>query len=204
MRVYFEKVRLPLALALSRPWLIQAIASPAAEDDGRLEGPDQRCVLLLFLPFSTSKTDQLTLAPSPSPADPQLNGTYQINKGLRLARGLLLEIANMGIPTACELLDTISPQFIADLVSWGAIGARSASLVFQVLERERSSRLTSRSVRAATESQVHRELGASYSLSLSRPPAPLTDGSPLTQLRACPCRVRRALLTRRAHSLGRS
>lgn len=119
------------------------------------------------LPFSTSKTDQLTLALSLSPADPQLNGTYQINKGLRLARGLLLEIANMGIPTACELLDTISPQFIADLVSWGAIGARSASLVFQVLERERSSRLTSRSVRAATESQVHRELGASYSLPLT-------------------------------------
>lgn len=60
--------------------------------------------------------------------DPQLNGTYQINKGLRLARGLLLEIANIGLPSACELLDTISPQYIADLVSWGAIGARSECL----------------------------------------------------------------------------
>lgn len=58
-------------------------------------------------------------------ADPQLNGSFQINKGLRLARGLLLEIAEMGLPTGCELLDTISPQYTADLVSWGAIGARS-------------------------------------------------------------------------------
>jgi len=60
-------------------------------------------------------------------SDPQLNGSYQINKGLRLARGLLLEIAEIGIPTGCELLDTISPQYIADLISWGAIGARSES-----------------------------------------------------------------------------
>ncbi|KAL8278952.1 hypothetical protein RQP46_008621 [Phenoliferia psychrophenolica] len=67
--------------------------------------------------------------------DPQLNGTFQINKGLRLARGLLLEIATMGLPAGCEFLDTISPQYTADLVSWGAIGART------------------------TESQVHRELG---------------------------------------------
>ncbi len=57
--------------------------------------------------------------------DPQLNGSFQINKGLRLARGLLLEIAEIGLPTGCELLDTISPQYISDLVSWGAIGARS-------------------------------------------------------------------------------
>jgi len=57
--------------------------------------------------------------------DPQLNGTFQINKGLRLARGLLLEIAEMGLPTAGELLDSLSPQWLADLMSWGAIGARS-------------------------------------------------------------------------------
>ncbi|GAA5970769.1 hypothetical protein JCM11641_004447 [Rhodosporidiobolus odoratus] len=83
--------------------------------------------------------------------DPQLNGTYQINKGLRLARGLLLEIANMGIPTACELLDTISPQFIADLISWGAIGART------------------------TESQVHRELSSGMSMPIGFKNG--TDGS---------------------------
>ncbi|SCV67644.1 BQ2448_5255 [Microbotryum intermedium] len=59
--------------------------------------------------------------------DPQLNGSFQINKGLRLARGLLLEIAEMGLPAGCEFLDTISPQYTGDLVSWGAIGARSLS-----------------------------------------------------------------------------
>ncbi|GAA5825526.1 hypothetical protein JCM11251_000273 [Rhodosporidiobolus azoricus] len=83
--------------------------------------------------------------------DPQLNGTFQINKGLRLARGLLLEIANMGIPTACELLDTISPQYIADLISWGAIGART------------------------TESQVHRELSSGMSMPIGFKNG--TDGS---------------------------
>ncbi|KWU46211.1 putative 3-deoxy-D-arabino-heptulosonate-7-phosphate synthase [Rhodotorula sp. JG-1b] len=83
--------------------------------------------------------------------DPQLNGTYQINKGLRLARGLLLEIANIGLPSACELLDTISPQYIADLVSWGAIGART------------------------TESQVHRELASGMSMPIGFKNG--TDGS---------------------------
>ncbi|GAA5910838.1 3-deoxy-7-phosphoheptulonate synthase [Sporobolomyces salmoneus] len=72
--------------------------------------------------------------------DPQLNGTFQINKGLRLARGLLLEIAEMGLPTAGELLDSLSPQWLADLMSWGAIGART------------------------TESQVHRELASGMSM----------------------------------------
>ncbi|POY70127.1 putative 3-deoxy-7-phosphoheptulonate synthase [Rhodotorula taiwanensis] len=83
--------------------------------------------------------------------DPQLNGTYQINKGLRLARGLLLEVANIGLPSACELLDTISPQYIADLVSWGAIGART------------------------TESQVHRELASGMSMPIGFKNG--TDGS---------------------------
>ena len=56
--------------------------------------------------------------------DPDMNGTFQINKGLRLGRTLLLDVANMGLPAGCEFLDTISPQYTADLVSWGAIGAR--------------------------------------------------------------------------------
>lgn len=71
--------------------------------------------------------------------DPQLNNTYEINKGLRLGRGLLLEFAEIGLPTGVEFLDAISPQYIADLVAWGAIGART------------------------TESQVHRELASGLS-----------------------------------------
>ncbi|KAJ2710010.1 3-deoxy-7-phosphoheptulonate synthase [Coemansia spiralis] len=71
--------------------------------------------------------------------DPDLNDTFQINKGLRLARGLLCEITDLGMPAGCELLDTISPQFLGDLFSWGAIGART------------------------TESQLHRELASGVS-----------------------------------------
>src|SRR5512146_668292 len=66
--------------------------------------------------------------------DPYLDQSYKINDGLRLARHLLLDLAEMGVPTGTEFLDMISPQYIAGLVSWGAIGART------------------------TESQVHREL----------------------------------------------
>ena len=66
--------------------------------------------------------------------DPHLDQSYKINDGLRLARRLLLDLAQMGVPTGTEFLDMISPQYIAGLVSWGAIGART------------------------TESQVHRQL----------------------------------------------
>jgi 3-deoxy-7-phosphoheptulonate synthase len=66
--------------------------------------------------------------------DPYLDKSYKINDGLRLARTLLLDLAEMGVPTGAEFLDMISPQYIAGLVSWGAIGART------------------------TESQVHRQL----------------------------------------------
>eukprot|EP00127_Corallochytrium_limacisporum_P003675 Clim_evm7s152 gene=Clim_evmTU7s152 len=71
--------------------------------------------------------------------DPDLTGTFQINKGLRKARKLLLQINEMGIPCGVEFLDVITPQYIADLVTWGAIGART------------------------TESQVHRELSSGLS-----------------------------------------
>lgn len=71
--------------------------------------------------------------------DPDLDGSFQINKGLRLARHLLTDLANIGVPAATEFLDLISPQYIADLISWGAIGART------------------------TESQVHRELASGLS-----------------------------------------
>ncbi len=72
--------------------------------------------------------------------DPHLDGSFDINNGLRMARGLLLELANRGLPAGTEFLDVITPQFIADLISWGAIGART------------------------TESQVHRELASGLSM----------------------------------------
>ena len=72
--------------------------------------------------------------------DPRLDGTFKVNEGLQLARELLLSLAESGLPTGCEFLDTITPQYIADLVSWGAIGART------------------------TESQVHRELASGLSV----------------------------------------
>ena len=57
--------------------------------------------------------------------DPRLDGSFRINEGLRLARQLLLEIAQMGLPAGTEFLDLLSPQYISDLISWGAIGART-------------------------------------------------------------------------------
>lgn len=71
--------------------------------------------------------------------DPGLDGSYQINDGLRLARGILLDLNRMGLPCATEFLDVISPQYHADLISWGAIGART------------------------TESQSHREMASGLS-----------------------------------------
>jgi 3-deoxy-7-phosphoheptulonate synthase len=71
--------------------------------------------------------------------DPHLDGSFEINEGLRLARRLLAEITDRGVPCATEFLDTITPQYTADLIAWGAIGART------------------------TESQVHRELASGLS-----------------------------------------
>ena len=72
--------------------------------------------------------------------DPGLDGSFRINDGLRLARRLLLDLAELGVPAGCEFLDPVSPQYTSDLVSWGAIGART------------------------TESQVHRELASGLSM----------------------------------------
>jgi 3-deoxy-7-phosphoheptulonate synthase len=72
--------------------------------------------------------------------DPDLDGSFHINKGLHVARGFLLDVCRLGLPAGTEFLDPISPQFIADLVSWGAIGARTS------------------------ESQVHRELASGLSM----------------------------------------
>ncbi|MDR1145827.1 MAG: 3-deoxy-7-phosphoheptulonate synthase, partial [Verrucomicrobiales bacterium] len=72
--------------------------------------------------------------------DPYLDNSFHINKGLKIARNLLLDITKLGLPVATEFLDVIMPQFIADLISWAAIGART------------------------TESQVHRELASGLSM----------------------------------------
>lgn len=71
--------------------------------------------------------------------DPDLDSSFNINKGLRMARKLLLDVSDMGMPAATEYLDLISPQYISDLIAWGAIGART------------------------TESQGHRELASGVS-----------------------------------------
>jgi 3-deoxy-7-phosphoheptulonate synthase len=83
--------------------------------------------------------------------DPYLDGTFRINEGLRIARDLLLRIHQFGVPAGSEFLDTISPQYIGDLISWGAIGART------------------------TESQVHRELASGLSAPIGFKNA--TDGN---------------------------
>lgn len=72
--------------------------------------------------------------------DPHLNGTFDINYGIQMARGLLLDVAKLGLPSATELLDPIVPQYLADLISWTAIGART------------------------TESQTHREMSSGLSM----------------------------------------
>jgi 3-deoxy-7-phosphoheptulonate synthase len=72
--------------------------------------------------------------------DPFMDESYNINSGLRMSRGLLLRLAEMGVPAATEFLDVITPQYISDLIAWGAIGART------------------------TESQVHRELASGLSM----------------------------------------
>ena len=72
--------------------------------------------------------------------DPDLDGSFRINHGLRIARELLVNLADQGMPAGTEFLDTIVPQFTADLVTWGAIGART------------------------TESQIHRELASGLSM----------------------------------------
>ena len=91
--------------------------------------------------------------------DPYLDGSFKINDGLRLARKLLLDLAEMGVPAGSEYLDLISPQYIADLISWGAIGART------------------------TESQAHRELASGLSCPVGFKNA--TDGGLQIAVDAC-------------------
>lgn len=90
--------------------------------------------------------------------DPHLDNTYDINTGLRLARKLLLDLAHFGLPAATELLDPITPQYIADVIAWTAIGART------------------------TESQTHREMASGLSMPIGFKNN--TDGSLLAAMNA--------------------
>lgn len=72
--------------------------------------------------------------------DPAMDGSFDVERGIRAARGLLLDIIDVGLPVGCEFLEPTSPQYIADAVAWGAIGART------------------------TESQVHRQLASGLSM----------------------------------------
>ena len=109
--------------------------------------------------------------------DPDLNNTFDINKGLRLARGLLLALNELGMPAGTEYLDIITPQYVADLISWGAIGART------------------------TESQVHRELTSGLSC-----PVGLKNGTngnldiAVDGIRAARCPHHFLSLTKKGHS----
>jgi 3-deoxy-7-phosphoheptulonate synthase len=91
--------------------------------------------------------------------DPLVDGSFRINDGLRIARRLLADIAEMGLPSATEFLDPITPQYVADLVSYGAIGART------------------------TESQIHRELASGLSMPVGFKNG--TDGSIQVAVDAC-------------------
>ncbi|TID21163.1 hypothetical protein CANINC_003443 [Pichia inconspicua] len=91
--------------------------------------------------------------------DPDLNGSFNINKGLRLARKLFVEITNLGLPIGSEMLDTTSPQYLSDCLSFGAIGART------------------------TESQLHRELASGLSFPIGFKNG--TDGTLTVAIDAC-------------------
>ena len=142
----------PLSLTLSsiitaplRTWKLACVRTAYQPPGPRI---CVRCARMLML---CSEKPRTTVGWKGLINDPDIDGSFKINKGLRMARELLCDINAMGMPVGCELLDTISPQFIADLITWGAIGART------------------------TESQLHRELasGASFPIGFKNG----TDGS---------------------------
>ena len=91
--------------------------------------------------------------------DPDMNGTYDVHRGLQIARRVLLDVLDAGLPTACEFLEPTSPQYIADAITWGAIGARTP------------------------ESQVHRQLASGLSMPVGFKNA--TDGDVQTAIDGC-------------------
>jgi 3-deoxy-7-phosphoheptulonate synthase len=112
----------------------------AKEYAGRLKEARERCVAdLLIVMRVYFEKPRTTVGWKGLINDPNLDGSFRINEGLRVGRQLLLDLNEKGVPAGCEFLDMITPQYLADLVSWGAIGART------------------------TESQVHRELASGLS-----------------------------------------
>jgi 3-deoxy-7-phosphoheptulonate synthase len=101
-----------------------------------LHDEDDRLLIVMRVYFEKPRT---TVGWKGLINDPRLDGSFEINEGLKLARSLLVDINGLGVPAGTEFLDLISPQYIADLISWGAIGART------------------------TESQGHRELSSGLS-----------------------------------------
>jgi 3-deoxy-7-phosphoheptulonate synthase len=113
----------------------------ALEYAGRLRGVAERLAEDLLIVMRTYfEKPRTTVGWKGLINDPDLDGSFAINRGLRIARQFLLDVTKAGVPTGTEFLDPISPQFIADLVCWGAIGARTS------------------------ESQVHRELASGLSM----------------------------------------
>jgi 3-deoxy-7-phosphoheptulonate synthase len=113
----------------------------ALEYAGRLAGlakePEERLLVVMRVYFEKPRS---SLGWKGLVNDPGLDGSFRVNEGLRLARRLLLDILALGLPVGCEFLDPIMPQYIADCVSWGSIGARTA------------------------QSQVHRQLSSGLSM----------------------------------------
>jgi 3-deoxy-7-phosphoheptulonate synthase len=126
-------------LAIVGPCSIHDVKA-AKEYAGRLKEAKDRCaddlLIVMRVYFEKPRT---TVGWKGLINDPNLDGSFRINDGLRVGRQLLLELNEVGMPAACEFLDMITPQYVADLVAWGAIGART------------------------TESQVHRELASGLS-----------------------------------------
>src|SRR5574342_305403 len=126
-------------LVITGPCSIHDVKA-AKEYAGRLREAKERCAAdLLILMRVYFEKPRTTVGWKGLINDPSLDGSFRINEGLRIARQLLLELNDAGMPVGCEFLDMITPQYIADLVSWGAIGART------------------------TESQIHRELASGLS-----------------------------------------
>src|ERR687892_272720 len=126
-------------LAVMGPCSIHDV-NAAKEYAGRLKEASDRCAAdLLIVMRVYFEKPRTTVGWKGLINDPNLDGSFQINDGLRVGRKLLLELNEFGMPAGCEFLDMITPQYLADLVSWGAIGART------------------------TESQVHRELASGLS-----------------------------------------
>lgn len=116
---------------------VEAVREYAAKLAGQSQRLRQDLLIAMRVYFEKPRT---TIGWKGLINDPHLDGSFDVNAGLRIARQLMLEILGTGLPIGCEFLDPITPQYISDMVSWGAIGART------------------------TESQIHRQLGSGLSM----------------------------------------